>query len=145
MPTNPAMAWSEAVGGLRLGAFSDGAMVTVALENVGDRRLEVLSEVQGIEVNLDWYRFTLTDASGHARTLRIVSDRNRSAIIKAQLDPGKRVEHAVDLAAWAKRPGNGAAELAGDHDLVVGYEVTDAGTWWTGRLETPKLHVRAVQ
>lgn len=145
MPTNPAMAWSAAVGGLRLGASSDGATVTVALENVGDRRLEVLSEVQGIEVNLDWYRFTLTDASGHERTLRIVSDRNRSAIIKAQVDPGKRVEHVVDLAAWAKRPGNGAAELAGDYDLVVGYEVSDAGTWWTGRLETPRLRVRVTR
>jgi hypothetical protein len=56
-----------------------------------------------------------------------------------------RVEHVVDLGSWAKWPANDGAALAGDYDLTVAYEVSDAGTWWTGRLEAPTLRVRVVK
>jgi hypothetical protein len=131
--------WSEAAGGLRLGASITGDVLTFVLQNVGDRPLRVLSAVDD---DLDWYSVRLD-----GRVLAFVTDRDESAVDIADLAPGGSVSHAVDLADWSGRPLNGGAVPGpGAYPIDCLYEV-DPGTaaafgdgdLWTGSLRTPPL------
>jgi hypothetical protein len=130
--SDAALVWGAPAGGLRLGIGSAGAVVSLALENTGERPLEVLSHVLAAgEAHYDWFTVRVD-----ARELRLLDDRNRSAVVRATLAPGESLRHEVDLAAWAQRPVNGGEPLApGAHELRARYEVGADESAWTGRLD----------
>ncbi len=146
--TEGAITWGPSQHGLTLGLAAQGAALRLFLKDVGDAPLEVRSHVQAQAVHLDWYTVRLKDAQGHERTLRFVEDRDRSAQVKAHLEPGKSLEHAVNLGDWASRSANGGQPLApGTYQATAGYEVKpeSAAGCWSGRLEAGpiELHVAA--
>src|SRR5689334_19177454 len=127
------IAWGQAVSDLRLGLTTEGTSVVFQLKNVGKTKLEVWSHVATHETHLDWYTLQLT-RDGTSRELRFSDDRDRSAKIKATLDPGGRLSHKVDVAAWAARAANGSQPLApGSYTATATYEVTD-GPVWLGKI-----------
>jgi hypothetical protein len=132
------IAWGQVVSDLRLGLSVDGTSAVFHLENVGKAKLEVWSHVATVETHLDWYALLLVH-NGSARDLRFVDDRNRSAPIKVTLDPGARVSHKVDVAAWAARAANNSQPLApGSYSATATYEVTD-GPVWHGKLASGQV------
>jgi hypothetical protein len=116
---------------------TEGTTAIVTLRNRCDRAITVLSHVEAGDKHLDWYRFRIVDRSTRqSRELKIIDDRDESSRVTVYLEPGKSVEHRVDLAVWARRGVNGAKPIApGTYDLTVDYEVRDNGTFWRGRLE----------
>ncbi len=136
--TEGAITWGHSQHGLTLGLVAEGATLRLLLKDIGDAPLEVLSHVQAQDVHLDWYTVRLKDAQGHERTIRFVEDRDRSAQVKAHLEPGKSLEHTVALGDWASRAANGGQSLAaGTYQVTAAYEVKpeSAGGCWSGRLE----------
>lgn len=131
--------WGDPVGGLRLGVQgADARELLLRLANVGRAPLEVLSHVLAAEVHLDWYTLRLQGADGAVRTLRLMDARNKAGVVRVSLAPGEDLAHRVNVAAWARRPVNGAVPLApGVYRLSASYEVdrADPGDHWRGRLE----------
>ncbi|RIK46865.1 MAG: hypothetical protein DCC58_01700 [Chloroflexi bacterium] len=132
----PALTWGQPQGGLRLGLAADGAQITLALENIGKQPLEVLSHVEAGEIHLDWYTLHVASGTAPPRLIHLLDDRDESAIIRATLAPQQRLQHTIDLQAWASRPANGGAPFPpGDYQLNATYSVTPRGAVWAGRLE----------
>jgi hypothetical protein len=132
------IAWGKAAAGLRLGVAADRLNVTFTLENVSDKKIEILSHVAAQEKHLDWTTLRVTE-TGKRREIRFVDDRNRSGSIKVMLDPGGKVSHQMDVANWAGRTVNGARALApGSHTASAVYAVSDASVW-TGRIESGEI------
>ncbi len=112
-------------------------LVTVALRNVSDHPLVVLSHVQlrPSGVNLDWYHFRLKylapDKNGrcdfvHARRLaqrvEIIEGRMKSEPVARSLAAGERITHTVDLQEWAIKS-QGARIPPGHYAIGVTYTV----------------------
>jgi hypothetical protein len=116
---------------------TENTIAIVTLRNGCDRAITVLSHVEAGDKHLDWYRFRLVDRSTQQiRELKIIDDRDESSRIMVQLEPGKSLEHRVDLTAWALRGANRATPItAGAYELSVVYEVHDEGAFWRGQLE----------
>jgi hypothetical protein len=56
--------------------------------------------------------------------------------VRATLAPAEKLEHRIDVTDWAKRVANGDEPLRpGGYEVSASYEVTEPGTYWTGRLE----------
>jgi hypothetical protein len=126
------LAWGQPEGGLRLGIGGERASaVRIALENVGDAALQVLSHVQARERHYDWF----TPVLDGRRELTLADDRNRSARVTVSLAAGESLEHELDLTDWAARAINGATPLeAGTYAVGVRYVVSENGVW-NGHLE----------
>jgi len=124
--------WGRPSNGLRLGIAVEGPVAHLLLEDVGDGPLEVMSHVEaGGEVHLDWFTIVVGE-----RVIELAGPRNRSALVPVTLEPGGRLHHAVDVAAWAARPQNGGEALApGEHPARATYEVGPERDRWSGRLE----------
>lgn len=130
------VSWGEPLRGLRLGVATDGSEVELHLQNVGTTPLEVLSHVKAGEVHLDWYKLRLEDEKSNSRELRLMDNRNRSAIVQAHLEPGASIQHQVDIVAWAARSVNGAQPLdVATYKLYAVYQVEPESDHWNGRLE----------
>ena len=128
--------WGKAAESLRLGLSASDKGVRLHLENVGSKPMEVLSHVNAGEVHLDWYILYLEDDKGDTRTLRLLDDRDESALVRVPLAPGSEITHTVDVAAWAARLPNGSKPLAaGTYKVRAVYEVKREGSNWRGRLE----------
>lgn len=134
------LVWGQPEGGLRLGVGGEHARaVRIALENVGDAALEVLSHVEAGERHYDWFTLVLDGR----RELTLADDRNRSARVTVSLAAGESLEHEVDLTDWAARAVNGAAPLApGTYALSARYAVAVSGVW-NGRLEAGPVELLA--
>ena len=126
------LVWGQPQGGLRLGIDGEHASAArIALENVGDAPLEVLSHVEAGERHYDWFTLVLDGV----RELTLADDRNRSARVTVSLAAGESLEHTVELTDWAARAINGAAPLApGTYAVSARYTVSADGVW-NGRLE----------
>jgi len=134
------IAWGQPVSDLRFGVAVEGTSVVFHLENTGKTKLEVWSHVATHETHLDWYALQLT-RDDKVRELRFVDDRNRSAPIKVTLDPGGRLHHKVDVAAWAARGANGSQPLTpGSYTAKATYEVSD-GPVWHGKLASGQVAI----
>jgi hypothetical protein len=130
------ISWGAAVDGLRLGLFVSEGLAGLALENVGQVALEVLSHVDTQELHLDWYTLQVSDEQGLNRWLRLLGARNRSRVVRVRLETGESLQHLVDPAEWAKRSLNGATPLApGSYQLRAVYKVANENDCWLGRLE----------
>jgi hypothetical protein len=114
--------------------------VTIYLESTGKDQLDVLSHVAAQEKHLDWYSLQLRNAGGTNRILKLLGPRRESGPVKVVLRPGARIEHAVDVAAWAERPINGGTPLpAGAYQISATYDVPPGEGRWSGRLEAGPL------
>jgi hypothetical protein len=142
---------------------SDPLNVTVALKNVSESPIAVLSHIETHETHLDWYRFRLAylapDSKGrcdakHARRatrdIAIADDRDKSIPIVRTVAPGATVAHTVDLQAWASRRINGGTRIPpGLYQISVTYKVTarDGGFMgekekiWRGAVESSPVPV----
>jgi hypothetical protein len=130
------MQWSQPVNGLRLGVSGSSGFAELSLENVGTQPLTVLSHVNAGESHLDWFTLHLRDSKGAKRDLRMVADRNKAGQVKVTLEPGKSLQHRVDIQRWAARPTNGNAPFAtGSYELRATYEVEPGEPVWSGKLE----------
>jgi hypothetical protein len=125
-------AWGRASNGLRLGIAAEGPVAHLFLEDAGEGPLEVMSHVEaGGEVHLDWFTIVVGE-----RAIGLADARDRSALVQVRLEPGGRLHHAVDVAAWAARRVNGGEPLAsGEHPARATYELGPEGDRWSGRLE----------
>lgn len=131
-----AICWGQPAGGLTLGLAADGAGVEFYLKNAGSQPLDVLSHVSADIDHLDWYELTMVNKSREERVLRFIDDRDKSGVEKVNLQPGEIIHHSVNLLKWAKRPINGAENLAaGQYELWASYEVTTPDDNWTGRVD----------
>jgi hypothetical protein len=132
----PDIRWGSPVNGLRLGVSGGAGFVELSLENVGTQPLTVLSHVNAGEIHLDWFTLRLRDGSGGTRALHLLADRDKSGGVKVTLEPGKSLQHRVDVQRWAARPANGSAPLsAGSYELRATYEVEAGEPHWSGKLE----------
>jgi hypothetical protein len=132
------MVWGQPVAGLRLGlgTGATAGTVTIYLENTGTAPLQVLSHVAAQEKHLDWYTLQVQDGGRASRTLKLLGPRRESGKVQVPLAAGARIEHAVDVAAWAKRPINGGQPLAaGSYQVSAVYDVPAGADHWSGRLE----------
>ena len=128
--------WSQPVNWLRLGISGGSGFAELSLENVGTQPLTVLSHVNAGESHLDWFTLHVRDGKGAARDLRMVADRDKAWRVKVTLEPGKSLQHRVDIQRWAARPVNGNAQLAaGSYELRATYEVEPGEPVWSGKLE----------
>lgn len=143
------IAWGDAVRGLRLGVGAEGATLSLALANVGDRPIRVLSYVEAGELHLDWFSVEVECPDGSSRTIGFYDDRDESGIVTEELAAGGTIEHALDLQDWAGRDVNDGEPLpAGDHQLRAAYDVGDdeaaeegEGSW-AGHLEAGPVALR---
>jgi hypothetical protein len=119
-----------------------GVTLELTLSNTGSSEIVVNSSVSaGGERHFDWFRVEL-EVAGKTRELRFLDDRNRSAIERKTLAPGASLTHTLDLAAWAKRPRNGAVPLpSGKGTLRAFYEVSGDREAWNGRLAAKPVAV----
>jgi hypothetical protein len=132
----PDIRWGSPVNGLRLGVSGGAGFAELSLENVGTQPLTVLSHVNAGEMHLDWFTLRLRAGSGAARDLHLLADRDKSGRVKVTLEPGKSLQHRVDVQRWAARPVNGNAPLAaGSYELRATYEVEAGEPHWSGKLE----------
>jgi hypothetical protein len=144
--------WGEAVRGLRLGVGVADTTLSLALANVGDRTIRVLSYVEAGEVHLDWFSVEVECADGSSRSIGFYDDRDESGIVTEDLAPGETVEHAVDLQDWAARDVNDGEPLpAGDHQLTAAYDVghdeaaEEGEGSWAGHLEAGPTTLRIAE
>jgi len=136
------ISWGEQAGSLRLGIeAADG--VVLWLENVGDTPLTVLSHVRTAGgPHFDWYGVILTGPGGDPIRLTLVGDRDRSAVVRADLAPGETLSHHVDVTAWASRPVNGGNPLpAGRYQARAYYEVDPEPGVWSGRVDSGTVDI----
>ena len=135
--------WGNPLGGLRLGIGVHGSDIELQLQNVGPDPLEVLSHVQAQETHLDWFRLILRDSQGGTRELRLMDDRDKSAPVRVNLEPGASLRHAVSLTAWAQRSINGSQPIQpGSYQVSASYETPRGSTTWAGRLEAGPIDAR---
>jgi hypothetical protein len=128
--------WSQPVNGLRLGVSGGSGFAELSLENVGTQPLTVLSHVNAGDIHLDWFTLHLRDGRGATRDLRMVANRDKAGRVKVTLEPGKSLQHRVDIQRWAGRPINGNAQLAaGSYEVRATYEVEPGEPVWSGKLE----------
>jgi hypothetical protein len=121
--------------GLSLDVAARDGLAVLTLRNDGPGPLRVAHYVDAGERHYDWYTVELAGVAD-SRTLRFTDDRNESAWVIDELGPGRSIEDAVDLSAWALRKANGARPLAsGEYRMRAVYEVTTPAHVWTGRLE----------
>lgn len=109
----------------------------VGLRNRCNEPLRLLGQAGRGEQSLDWFRFRVVNRpSKETRTLLAIGDGEASPIATLVLEPGRAVEHRVDVVKWAAREINGATPISpGMYDLFVSYEVREPGAHWRGRLE----------
>lgn len=140
------ISWGEPSGGLGLGIAGSGPGVLLALENLGPRTLQVMSHVAAGEAHLDWFRVRLSAGGGPEREIVLAGARDRSVPIRAELAPGERIEHLVDLRAWAEREVNGSRPIEpGSYTADAIYEVDPSEAHddlWTGRLTSGSVLLR---
>jgi len=127
--------------GLELRIAARGSAAVLILHNCGSHPLTVLSHVDAGERHYDWFTIELADGAG-TRVLRLYDDRNESGRVTAVLAPGENLEHAIDVAAWARRKVNGALPLGpGRYRMRSTYEVSEPGTHWMGTVTSPATDV----
>ncbi|MEU4242375.1 hypothetical protein [Actinoplanes sp. NPDC026619] len=132
------IAWGDPDGGLRLGLAAAGGSLEVSLANVGDKPLTVLSYIAtGGRDHLDWFTVTLAGGADRPHQLQFIDDRDRSAKVREELEPGGSLTHVIDLADWAARPINAGRPLAAGHyRATASYQVEGEPGAWTGRLDS---------
>jgi hypothetical protein len=127
-------AWSDPVGGLRLGLEAAGAAIVLLLANRHTQPLVVPSHVKASGTHLDWYTLCLKGEQGDIRTIHLLEPRNRSAVIWATLQPGEILQHRVDVTEWAVRGAGGRPLAPGSYAVTAAFTVEGYADSWQGHL-----------
>jgi hypothetical protein len=126
-------AWSDPVGGLRLGLEAAGSAIALTLANRQARPLVVPSCVKAAGVHLDWYTLFLEREQGEVRTIQLMDARERSVIVWATLQPGELLQHRVDVGEWALH-GGGQPLAPGSYAVTAAFTVEGYADSWQGHL-----------
>jgi len=127
--------------------------VQLALHNVGKKPITVRSYINAGERHYDPFEIVLEwpGLDGKACTkrnhldLELSDARKKSAAVDETIQPGQSLVHEIDVPAWAKRGVNGGTVLGGGYYKVTArYRVSGEKALWNGLLETPALHLVAL-
>ncbi|MCB9558963.1 MAG: hypothetical protein H6709_00150 [Kofleriaceae bacterium] len=118
-------------------AAGGGAVAEVGLHNAGTAPVCVWTHVATHEVQSDWLVIQYADGDRYHHLSRVVAlndDRDKSAPVSVELQPGETIWQRWDVAAWALRDRNGAEAIASGSLYAEAVYDTTGDTWaWAGR------------
>lgn len=128
-PTAPAVppASTSAPGPIAMSASAARGRLTLTFANTGATPLTVATHTAGARLpNFDGLTVEL-DGPGGPRTLTFVQDRDRSAVMTAELAPGASRIETIDLVEWSILGPTGASLAPGTYQLTARWDGARAG------------------